>query len=214
MVIIKDYWGKEREFDPAQYAKEEYRYSNENIKFPLNDKLYLVDSRKLFAQEFGRETIESIRQWRLEEDTSEERYMFHRMCHEIELYLEWRIHNGYHKHTATVKDIVDCIVKAQEKENCTASQRVGFARHGLTSLIFRNDQVIILENLYPSDIFKLIMYTYCVAVKNQPPGIAAEASKDSDARYYLKRYDIGTDDTWTHYLDKRIEKERKKKGLK
>jgi len=28
MVTIVDYWGKEREFDPAQYAKEEYRYPN------------------------------------------------------------------------------------------------------------------------------------------------------------------------------------------
>lgn len=214
MVTIIDYWGKEREFDPAQYAKEEYRYPNDNVKSPWGGgNLQMLDLRKMLAQEFGRETLESVHQWWFEKDIPEERYMFRRMCHEIELYLDWRIHNGYHQYTATLEDIINCIIKAQQRENCTAAQRVNFARSGLTYLIFRNDQAIMLENLLPSDIFKLAMYTYCVAVKNQPPGIAAEASKDSDAQYYLKRYDIETYDDWTYYLDKRIKKERKKKGL-
>ena len=215
MVTIVDYWGKEREFDPAQYAKEEYRYPNGDFKFPCgNRSLQMLDLKKMLAQEFGRETLEFIHQWWLEEGIPEERYMFRRMCHEIELYLGWRIHNGYHPHVATLEDIINCIVKAQQRENCTVAQRVGFTRSELTYLIFRNDQAIMLENLYPSDIYKLTMYTYCVAVKNQPPGIAAEASKDSDARYHLKRYDIETDSGWASCLDKRIEEERKKKGLK
>lgn len=215
MVTIVDYWGKEREFDPAQYAKEEYRYPNGDFKFPCgNRSLQMLDLKKMLAQEFGRETLESIHQWWLEKDIPEERYMFRRMCHEIELYLGWRIHNGYRQHVATFEDIISCIVKAQQRENCTAAQRVGFACSELTYLIFRNDQAIMLENLYPRDIYKLIIYAYCVAVKNQPPGIAAEASKDSDARYHLKRYDIETDNGWAYCLDKRIEEERKKKDLK
>ena len=214
MITIIDYWGKEREFEPAEYAKEEYRYPNGDFKFPCGDRsLKMFDLRKLLAQEFNRETLESVHQWWLEENIPEERYMFRRMCHEIELYLGWRIHNGYHQYTATWKDIVDCITKAQEATNVTAAQRQGIARGNLNLLIFRNDQAIMLENFYPSNIYKLVMYTYCVAVKNQPPGIASEAIKDADAQYYLKRYDIETDDTWTKHLDKRIEKERKKKGL-
>lgn len=214
MITIIDYWGKEREFEPADYAKEEYRYPNGDFKFPCGNKsLKMFDLRKLLAQELNRKTLESVHQWWLEADISEERYMFRRMCHEIELYLGWRIHNGYHQYTATWEDIVGCIVKAQEVENVTASQRQGILRGELNTLIFRNDQVIMLENLYPSDIYKLVMYTYCVAVKNQPPGIATEAIKSADAQYCLKRYDIETDDTWTEHLDKRIEKERKKKGL-
>ena len=214
MITIIDYWGKEREFEPADYAKEEYRYPNGDFKFPCGNKsLEMFDLRKLLAQEFNRKTLESVHQWWLEADIPEERYMFRRMCHEIELYLGWRIHNGYHQYTVTWEDIVGCIVKAQEVENVTASQRQGILRGELNTLIFRNDQVIMLENLYPSDIYKLVMYTYCVAVKNQPPGIATEAIKSADAQYCLKRYDIETDDTWTKHLDKRIEKERKKKGL-
>jgi len=54
MVTIVDYWGEEREFDPAQYAKEEYRYPNGDFKFPCgNRSLQMLDLKKCLLKNLG-----------------------------------------------------------------------------------------------------------------------------------------------------------------
>lgn len=214
-VVIIDYWGKERPFDPSRYANEESRFlvpaEEENLFLAGSEKKNLYDLRKLLSEEFGRKTLESIHDWWLNR-SNEERYMFSRMEAEIELYLGWRLNNGYHLHAATVDNIAKALQKGEEAQGVTTEYRAIIQAQELDNLVFRNDQAAFLEKLYPSNLVKHILYAYCIAVKSQPPGIALEAAKSDSAASQLKRY--GVDDKgWTQTLDERIVQERKKKRL-
>lgn len=214
-VMITDYWGKERFFDPAKYANEESRFlvpvEEENLFLASSKKENLYDLRKLLSEEFERKTLESIHDWWLNR-SDEERYMFSRMEAEIELYLGWRLNNGYHLHAATVDDIAKALQKGEEAQGVTKEYRALIQAQELDNLVFQNDQAAFFGKFYPSNLVKHILYAYCVAVKSQPPGIALEAAKSDSATSQLKRYGVN-DKGWTQILDERIAQERKKKHL-
>ena len=198
MVIIKDYWGREREFEPADYAKEEYRYPSK-----LFSRLYNYDCfelKKLFKQEFGITTDKQIHDFWLNAP-KEDRYLFQRMVAEIELYLDWRLNNGYHLRLCNLDDIEDTLDNVPETTDMYALQIAALA-----GLCWDADQTLI-DIIPTKNIYKTIFYTYAVAVKGEAPGIAEEAMKDIWALGRLKDYGFNDELTW-ELLDERIEKEK------
>lgn len=198
MVIIKDYWGREREFEPADYAKEEYRYPSKLFSRLENHNAF--ELKKLFKHEFGIVTDKQIHDFWLNAP-KEDRYLFYRMVAEIELYLDWRLNNGYHLRLCSLDDIEDALDNVPETTDMRAFQIAALAE-----LCWDADQALI-DIIPMKNIYKTIFYTYTVAVKGEAPGIAEEAMRDIWALGRLRDYGFDDELIW-ELLEERIEKEK------
>ena len=207
MAIIVDWYGQEQEIDPALFANEEYRYPKEYGS--RNDMLKVRD----IIQYCGYDDTYDF--WATDDGPAH--YMYNRIAAEVELYLGWRVNNGYHIKTISCEDIEDALDSYTSSDKSLDSSLIKvFQFTSLNSLVFDVDQAFFILNATPKQsIYKTILFVYAFCVKNQPPHIALEACRSSDALSYLKKYpDISGDTLWKKVMDERIETERNKLNLK
>ena len=206
MIKIVDWYGREQEINPALFANEEYRYLKD-YKF-RNDMLKVKDIIHYCGYDNTREF------WLADDGPAH--YMYNRIAAEVELYLGWRINNGYHVKTKQLSDIENALNYNSATETKLVSSDIkAYQCANLSCLIFDVDQAFFLTNKMPrKNIYKAILFVYAFCVQNQPPQVALEAARDSDALWYLKRHnDIVENSLWIKCLNERIQRERKKLKL-
>lgn len=205
MVQIVNWYGNIREINPLDFANEEYRYPND---FPYGRHM-LVKNRELIEYCGYEDPAVFYR-----EPDYPARYLYNKVIAEVELALGWRIHNGYHffDSAVSVKDIAEALEHYTYLPNRTSSSISIDQRHELRRLIFTTDEALYIVNPPIDNIKKLVLFVYASCVKNQPPEIAYQACRSSDAKYYLDKYGV-ENNMWQKTMDDYILVERKKLGL-
>lgn len=193
MVQIVDWYGNIREIDPLDFANKEYCYPND---FPYG-RHKLVKNGKLIEYCGYEDPAVFYR-----EPDYPARYLYNKVIAEVELALGWRIHNGYHffDSTVSVEDIAEALEHSIDQQ------------YELRRLIFTTDEALYITNPPIDSIKKLILFVYASCVKNQPPEVAYQACRSSDAKYYLDIYRV-KDKIWQKTMDDSILVERKKLNL-
>lgn len=207
MVKIVDWYGHEQEVNPALFANEEYRYPKEP-----EYRSGLVKVKDIIQYCGYNDTHEF---WCADDGPAH--YMYNRIVAEVELYLGWRINNGYHIETKQLVDIENALNRyATLETKMSAGDILAHQLSDLHRLVFDVDQAFFQTNKMPrKNIYKAILFTYAFCVRNQAPQVALEAARSNDALSYLKKYSDITESNslWKKYLDERIKIERNKLKL-
>lgn len=208
MIIIKiiNWYGYEQEINPALFVNEEYHYP----QAPRN-RSGMVKNRDII-QYCGYDDIHEF--WSADDGPAH--YLYHRVVAEAESYLGWRLNNGYHIKTKQLSDIEKALNHYTTlKTKIFSSDIKTYQLIDLACLIFDVDQSFFLTNKMPrSSVYKTVLFIYAFCVQNQPPQVALEAARDSDALFYLKKdSDIIENSLWIKCLNERIQEERKKLKL-
>ena len=207
MVKIIDWYGHEIEIDLAKFANEEERYDEikKDYTFPIKNKelIHYLGYKKALDF-FIEDDFKAI----------DKHYLYYRIYEEVCYYLDWRINNGYHLKTISIEDLyaaLDHYSVYQEKCNISSQDCYIDQCVRLKYLIYDVDRTM-THLRFELPLKKLVLFTYAFAVKYQPPAVAMEASRSSDALSYLNKYGV-EDKLWKKVMDERIVVEREKLHL-